>query len=63
MRRLLKQVTTLRMKWLDLARLNDRVLSPLSVYTCPEDHITIALLNVRSLLPKLPDIESDLPHL
>ena len=43
----------------EMSRLNDRVLSPLSVDTCPEDYITITLLNVRSLLAKVPDIECD----
>ena len=42
-----------------MSRLNDMVLSLLSVYICPEDHITIALLNVQSLLPKVPDIKCD----
>ena len=36
----------------EMSRLNDRVLSPLSVDTCPEDYIIITLLNVRLLLAK-----------
>lgn len=43
----------------EMVRFNQNLLCPLPVYTCPDDYITIALLNVRSLLPKLPDIESD----
>ena len=43
----------------EMIRLNDKVLSPLPVYVNPEHYITIALLNVRSLIPKLPDIECD----
>ena len=43
----------------EMVRLDDKVLVPLPVHTCPKDYITIALLNVRSLMPKLPDIECD----
>ncbi len=43
----------------EIVRLNKKVMSPLPVYTCPDDYITIALLNIRSLLPKLLDIEGD----
>ena len=43
----------------EMQRLNDNLLSPLPVYVCPDNHITLALLNVRSLNAKLPDIEYD----
>ena len=40
-------------------RLNKNQLSPLPMFTCPDNYISIALLNVRSLVAKLPDIECD----
>ena len=43
----------------EMQRLNENLLDPLTVYTCPDNYITIGLLNVRSLVSKLPDIECD----
>ena len=43
----------------EMERLNKNLLSPLPMFTCPDNHISIALLNVRSLVAKLPDIECD----
>ena len=43
----------------DMHRLNNNLLSPLPLYTCPDNYNTIALLNVRSLILKLPDVNSD----
>ena len=42
-----------------MQRLNQNLLSPLSVYATPKVSITISLLNVRSLIPTLPGIECD----
>ena len=43
----------------EMERLKKNLLNPLPTYTTPKDCITIALLSVRSLIPKLPDIECD----
>ena len=43
----------------EMKRLNKNLLSPLPIFTCPDNFISIALLNVRSLVAKLPDIECD----
>ena len=43
----------------EMERLNENLLSPLPVYTCPHNYITLALLNVRSPNAKLFDIECD----
>ena len=41
-------------------RLNSNLLQPVSQVTCdPSSHVTIALLNIRSILAKLPDIRAD----
>ena len=42
-----------------MERLNTNLLSPLPVYTCPDNYITLALLNIRSLYAKLADIDCD----
>ena len=42
-----------------MARLAQNLLSPLPLFTPPNHSYTIALLNVRSILPKLPDIDCD----
>ena len=43
----------------EMARLAKKQLSPLPLFT-PQNHsYTIALLNIRSILPKLPDIDCD----
>ena len=43
----------------EMARLSQNVLNPLPLFIPPQQSYTIALLNVRSLLSKLPDIECD----
>ena len=43
----------------EMERLKENLLSPLSVHTCPHNYITVALLNTRSLIAKVPDIECD----
>jgi hypothetical protein len=44
----------------EMFRLNSNLLQPVSQVTCdPSSHVTIALLNVRSILAKLPDITAD----
>ena len=43
----------------EMQRLNENLLSPIPVFACPDNHITIALLNVRSIIPKVPDIHHD----
>ena len=44
----------------EMFRLNSNLLQPVSRVTCdPLSHVTIALLNVRSILAKLPDIIAD----
>ena len=44
----------------EMFRLNSNLLQPVSQITCdPSSHVTIALLNVRSILAKLPDIRAD----
>ena len=43
----------------EMERLNKNLLSPLPMFTCPDNCISIALLNVRSNVAKLPDIECD----
>ena len=43
----------------EMERLNNNLLSPLPMFTCPDNYISIALLNVRSLVAKLPDIQCD----
>ena len=42
-----------------MERLNKNLLSPLPMFTCSDNYISIALLNVRSLVAKLPDTECD----
>ena len=42
-----------------MARLPKNQLSPLPLFTPPNHSYTIAMLNVRSVLPKLPDIDCD----
>lgn len=47
---------------IEMDRLNENLLNPLPVLTSPPfsaSHITIALLNVRSIVAKLPDIQQD----
>ena len=44
----------------EMLRLKSNLLKPISTVTCdPSCHISIALLNVRSILAKLPDIRAD----
>ena len=46
----------------EMQRLNENLLSPIPVHTCPplsDTHVSIALLNVRSIVPKVPDISQD----
>ena len=44
----------------EMFRQNSNLLQPVSQVTCdPSSHVTIALLNVRSVLAKLPDITAD----
>ena len=43
----------------EMARLAQNLLCPLPLFTPPNHSYTIALLNVRSILPKLPDIDCD----
>ena len=45
----------------EVKRLKKNLLSPLPMFSCPDDYISIALLNVRSIVAKLPesDIERD----
>ena len=50
-----------RVTWLMMTRLRDRLLQtipPLQCLPCTS-HVTIALLNVRSIVAKLPDIQAD----
>ena len=42
-----------------MVRLNTNLLHPLADVSCDTSHVTIALLNVRSILAKLPDIRAD----
>lgn len=46
----------------EMQRLSENLLPPIPVFTCPDNHITIALLNVRSIIPKVPDIHHDDIH-
>ena len=44
----------------EMVRLNTNLLQPVSEVSCDSSsHVTIALLNVRSILTKLPDITAD----
>ena len=43
----------------EMLRLNSNLLPPLLEMPYQPDHVTIALLNVRSIVPKLPDIRAD----
>lgn len=46
----------------EMQRLNDNLLMPIPVCILPplsNDHVSVALLNVRSIMPKLPDIQQD----
>ena len=43
----------------EMERLNNNLLSPLPMFTCPDNYISIALLNIRSLVAMLPDIQCD----
>ena len=46
----------------EMQRLNENLLSPIPVHTCPplsDTQVSIALLNVRSIVPKAPDICQD----
>ena len=43
----------------EMARLSQNLLNPIPLFSPPSQSFTIALLNVRSLLPKLPDIDCD----
>jgi len=45
----------------EVKRLKKNLLSPLPMFACPDNYISIALLNVRSAVAKLPesDIERD----
>ena len=43
----------------EMLRLNSKTLPPLPDVPLPLSHVNIALLNVRSLLAKLPDIRAD----
>ena len=45
---------------IEMVRLTSNLLQPVSEVSCdPSSHVTIALLNVRSILAKLPDIRAD----
>ena len=47
---------------IEMERLSKNLLNPLPLFTCPlvsDDYITVALLNVRSIVPKIPDIHQD----
>ena len=47
---------------IEMERLSKNLLNPLPLFTCPsvsDDYITVALLNVRSIVPKIPDIHHD----
>ena len=46
----------------EMQRLSNNLLNPIPVFTFPplsNNHISVALLNVRSIVPKLPDIHED----
>ena len=43
----------------EMARLNHNLLSPITSLSQPNNCIHIALLNIRSIIPKLPDIAQD----
>ena len=43
----------------EMIRLNTKLLQTMPKLQCHDNHITIALLNIRSIVPKLPDIASD----
>ncbi len=46
----------------EVERLSEHLWKPLPVFTCPplaDNVISIALLNIRSIVPKIPDIERD----
>ena len=44
----------------EMVRLNTNLLQPLPELSCDSTtHVTVALLNVRSIVPKLPDIRAD----
>ena len=43
----------------EMVRLSTNLLQPVQVTCDPSSHVTIALLNVRSILAKLPDITAD----
>ena len=45
-----------------MQRLTENLLSPIPVHTCPplsDTQVSVALLNVRSIVPKVPDICQD----
>ena len=43
----------------EMVRLNTKSLQTIPELQCHDNHVTIALLNVRSVVPKLPDIAKD----
>ena len=43
----------------EMVRLNSNLLPPVPEVLCDPSHVTFALLNVRSILAKLPDIRAD----
>ena len=43
----------------EMVRLNTNLLQPMPEVSCDPSHVTIALLNVRSILATLPDIRAD----
>ena len=46
----------------EVKRLKKNLLSPLPMFACPDNYISIALLNVRSIVAKLPESDSDIEH-
>ena len=43
----------------EMVRLNSNLLQPLPEVSRDSSHVTISLLNVRSIVPKLPDVRAD----
>ena len=46
----------------EVKRLKKNLLSPLPMFACPDNYISIALLNVRSIVAKLPESAIERDH-
>jgi len=46
----------------EVKRLKKNLLSPLPMFACPDNYISIALLNVRSIVAKLPESDIECDH-